>query len=92
MDTMRNRISAIYFLNSKMNGLEAEALEEKGIKAGESQEETVLGGRNAAYKSEIAPLEEKGFEDINQVKLTISWQEGSIAKDETLVTYLPNKK
>lgn len=92
MDTMRNRISAVYFLNSKMNGLEEEALEKKGIKEGESREETILGGRNAVFRSEIAALEEEDFEDINQVKLTLSWQEGGIAKDETLVTYLPGKK
>ncbi len=92
MDTMQNRIAAAYFLGARMNGIEEAALNKDGLKIGDLSEETTINGRGAVFTSEITPLEEEGFEDINQVKLTLSWKEGAVGKDAVLVTYLPNRK
>lgn len=92
MDSLQTRIEAFYLLGVRMNELEELAFKDNGIETGESQEEITLGKRKAVFKSEVKPLDEEGFEDINQVKLRLVWQEGAFDKDAVLVTYLPGKK
>ena len=102
LDTNQNRILAMQLLEARMVELELKAREEPGIEPQSKQEEAQVGLREAVYKLEITPLDieellvkqEEGKEEegINEVKLGVSWQEGSINKDVLLVTYLKNKK
>lgn len=93
LDTLQNRIGAVYFLGYKMSDLEEESLENNGVKTGETQEEADLGSRKADFKKEITAIDiEEMKDDLNKVKLSLYWTEGNRQKDETLVTYLPAKK
>lgn len=99
LETMRNRIMALRFLDEKMGEIEQRAWEQEGI-AEESQEAGIsLGNRQAVYKLEVAVLEpeeeiEEGTEEenISEVKLSLFWKEAGREKDETVAIYLPVKK
>ena len=107
LDTGRNRILAMQILEAKMAELEEQVKEEEGISVGVSEEETNIANRTAILKKEIIALEtpELGIEElkpgeepkknqheINEVTLTLSWQEVGREKDAVLATYLKNKK
>jgi len=109
LDTVQNRVSAICFLEGKMNALEQTAIEEKGVEAGEGEpEKAQIGNRKAVFKVDIKEVE-SGSEGtdakeekekqklmkialIDEVKMNVSWEEGEVSKDETLVTYMPEKE
>lgn len=92
LDSMQNRVSALYLLSARMSALEEDTLGDDSLKTGETQEETALGNRQATFKSEIVPLDIEGFSDyVNEVRLSLFWSEGHKSKDEILVAYLPSK-
>lgn len=106
LDTGRNRILAMQMLEAKIAELEEQAKEEEGISVGASEEETNIANRTATFKKEIIALEapeleipelkpeepKKNQHEINEVILTLSWQEGGREKDAVLAAYLKNKK
>ncbi len=94
LNSLHNRIIAIQYLETKINALEQKALQDGGVQAGDTQEELVmLGSRNAVFKSEIHSLDvEELKEDVNEIKMSLSWQEANKEKNEVLVTYMENKK
>jgi hypothetical protein len=107
LDTGRNRILAMQMLEAKIAELEEQAKEEEGISVGASEEETNIANRTATFKKEIIALEDPEFEieevkpgeqpkknqhEINEVTLTLSWQEGGREKDAVLAAYLKNRK
>ncbi len=90
LDSLQNRIMSLNFLDAKISDLRQKAVEEGGVEPDSSQEEIALGNHSATFKLEIQPLDDEGLKDyINEVKLSLSWQEGTKNKDESLVTYLP---
>ena len=96
LDYIQDRVTAIAFLENKMNILEETTLKEDGVKAGTVEEEALVGNRKATFISQIETVEmEKLKEDqpkIDKVTLKISWREGGGYKDATLSTYLPDAK
>jgi len=92
LDSMRNRISAIQFLETKMSEWEQAAREAQGLKADEKQEEAEVGVRQAAYRAEISLLEDDEAEDIVQARVSLSWTEENRAKELALATYFNEKK
>lgn len=93
LESLQNRIEAVYFLEYKMSGLEEESLKDNGIKIAETEEEADLGNRKADFKKEITAIDIEGMKaGLNNVRLSLYWKEANKSKDEALVTYLPNKK
>jgi prepilin-type N-terminal cleavage/methylation domain-containing protein len=93
LESLHNQITAIQYLETKINALEQKAFQEEGVQPGDTQEELALGSRNALFRSEIHSLDiEELREDVNEIKMSLSWQEENKEKNELLVTYLPNKK
>jgi len=96
LDYIQNRMTAITFLENKMNILEQTAVEEKGVKIGSAEEEALVGNRKAVFTSQIEIVEmEKLKEDqqkMDKATLKVLWQEGGNNRDAALVTYLPEKK
>jgi prepilin-type N-terminal cleavage/methylation domain-containing protein len=90
LDSLRNRIMSVNFLEAKISDLRQKAIEEEGVESDSYQEEVMLGNRAATFKMVIQPLDVEELKDcINKVNLSLSWQEGNRNKDESLVTYLP---
>ena len=90
LDSLQNRIMSVNLLEVKISDLRQKAIEEGGVEPDSSQEEIALGNRSATFKLEIQPLDVEELKDyINEVKLSLSWQEGNKNKNESLVTYLP---
>jgi len=90
LDSLQSRIMSVNFLEARISDLREKAVEEEGVEPDSSQEEIALGNRSATFKLEIQPLDVEELKDcINEVKLSLSWQEGNKNKDESLVTYLP---
>lgn len=96
LQTSQNRIYAIQLLEEKMAEIEQEALQEGGTEPGRSEGEFVLKDRRFDWTLEVAPVEEKEdldlSEELNVVRLTVSWLERGSSKDVSVVTYLGNKK
>ena len=94
LDSMYNRIKAMQLVEIKINDLEQESKEVGGVTARSSQQELELGLRPATEKLEITPLEVEGFKDVNldEVRVSLSWQEAGKFQDTILVIYLPEKK
>lgn len=92
LNSMFSRIKAMQLLEIKMNELEQESNELGGITERGSQEEIKLGSRSANQILEIAPLEIEDFEDLDEIRIILSWQEAGRFQDEILATYLPKKK
>lgn len=83
--------AASYLLEEKMEEIKEKAKEEDGIKRGTSSGQfTVLTPRRCEWSLEVVP---SGVdEDLNEVKLEISWQEGKSKRSLFGTTYLENKK
>lgn len=83
--------AASYLLEEKMEEIKEKAKEEDGIKRGASSGQfTVLTPRRCEWSLEVVP---SGVdEDLNEVKLEISWQEGKSKRSLFGTTYLENKK
>ena len=97
LNTMQNNIQAIQFLDTKMQELEASARINNGVKAPQSQEGKFSDGvRDFDWGLEVIKVEKEEdldlSDDLNEVKLKVSWQERKIPKDLSIVTYLRNKK
>lgn len=93
LDYAANRLDAAYLLEEKIAQLSEQALGQHGIQPASIQEEAQLNNRKAKYSLEITPISwEELKDDLNEVKASLSWQESGKGKDETLVTYMPNKK
>jgi len=93
LDTGRNKIKAVQFMDEKLSRIRQNALEETGINYGTEQGETNLGNHRATWNLKIIPIEDeelKGY--LNKVILTVSWREANIPKNAVLVTYLENKE
>lgn len=93
LDYVKNRITAMQALGNKMSELEQKSKGEGGVEPADTQEEFSLNNRNASYRLEVVPLGSEEFkEDINEARMSISWQEKNNEKNEALVAYFPNKK
>jgi hypothetical protein len=93
LESLQNRVAAAYFLCSRMGELEEKSLQSDGLKTEEAQEEVEFGSRKADFKKEITAIDVDVMADnLNRVKLGLYWTESGRAKDEALVTYMPNKK
>ena len=94
--TAQNRVYARQILEDKMIEIEQELIEEGGVEPGSSRGEIELGNRSFDWSLEISPVEEGEeldlSEELNESRLSVSWQEANRAKDVLLVTYLENKK
>jgi len=95
-NTTQNHSVAIQFLEAKMQEIEASAKIDNGIKKGNSQGEFSSGERNFAWSQEVISVEKSEdldlSEDLNEVRLKVSWQERNLPRDLSLLTYLKNKK
>ena len=103
LDSSRNRIQALQLLETKMTELETKVREGEGALPESKQEEAKINNRDAVLKLEIVPLEVEGFqpkeeeleeaqEVLNEVVLSVFWQEANRDKDAILSTYLITKK
>lgn len=101
LDTSSNRIKAARFLESKINNLQQQVLEEEYIAQQDVREEAVIGSRQAKYNLQVEVLDledeltlqeeieeqiEKG-ETINTALMFIGWQEEYKQKEAVLGTY-----
>jgi prepilin-type N-terminal cleavage/methylation domain-containing protein len=89
LDSLSNRLDAIAIIEDKIDELQEKVLEESGLEASSATEDLTVGNRNAILHSDVGT---SSVEGINEVRLSLSWQEGNKSKDETLVVYLPSKK
>jgi hypothetical protein len=92
-NSSRNYLEAVRFLNEKMFSIEAPAKLEGVIR------ETHKGNfaseeRKFNWELTIDTIkdEEELIEDLNEVNLTVNWQERNIPKDLSVVTYFKNKQ
>jgi type II secretion system protein I len=95
LDSIEGRVAALSFLENSMDALEETALKGGEISAGNHEEETMLGNREAVFKSEVSEADAGASKDslgIDEIKLSLCWQEGGRDKDAVLVAYLPHKK
>lgn len=80
------------------------AVEEKQAEEAVTEEEIVFGNRMATLKTQISPLGQdmqangeetdssfQAVDEVEEIKLTISWQEGGKNKDEVLAAYFEKK-
>jgi len=94
LDSMSNRIKAYQILDTKMNEFEQKSIEEKGLSKGDIEEKITLLLRPAQVKAQITPLEIEGSDEVllNEVKITLGWNESGKYRDATLSNYLPKKR
>lgn len=103
LDSSRNRIQASQLLETKMAELETKVREGQGALPESKQEEAKINNRDAVLKLEIVPLETEGLESeeeeleeaqevLNEVVLSVFWQEANRDKDAILSTYFITKK
>lgn len=103
LDSSRNRIQALQLLETKMTELETKVREGQGALPESKQEEAKINNRDAVLKLEIVPLEVEGLkpreekleedkEVLNEVVLSVFWQEANRDKDAILSTYFITKK
>jgi len=86
-----SRLNAIQFLEARMNEYEERAVSEYDIAEGDGLEEMRLGDRNMTYSSKvIAPQGEDVKGKFWEVRLMLSWKEGSRDEDEIIATYFKN--
>ena len=100
LDTCQNRIEAVRFAWSKMAEIELKAKENNGVETGTDQGSVSLGNRQAEWRIDITTVveeidqgdlleEEKDL--LNEVKLSVWWQESGKDKGIDVATYLPNE-
>jgi len=96
LNTTQNRKIAMQFLESKMQELETSARINNGIKREDGEGEFSDGIRDFNWRLEVIAVEKEEeldlSEDLNEVRLKVSWQEKNQPKDLSIVTYLKNKK
>jgi prepilin-type N-terminal cleavage/methylation domain-containing protein len=95
MNTSSIRIQLVPILESKMYELELSAEENNGIERGTSEGEFLLDSRSASWNLEITGVEKEEeldlSDDLNEVKLEVSWQEKNLPRQIQVLTYLRNK-
>lgn len=96
LNNMQDNIQAVRFLDLKMQELEASAGKDNGIKRGNSEGKFSSGAKDFNWSLEVIGVEkEKDLdlsEDLNEVRLKVSWQEKGLPKDLSAAAYLRNKK
>lgn len=96
INTARNYIAAHSFLDNKMQEIDLTARENNGIKKDNLQGNFSSVSRSFDWNLDIVSLEKTEeldlSEDLNEVRLGVSWQERNQPNDLTAITYLKNKK
>lgn len=96
VNNAQNNIAAIQFLDSKMQELEAGSRKNNGIKKDALTGNFTSDTRAFNWSLDIAAVEKSQpidlSEDLNEVRLSVSWQERGLSKDLSVLTYLRNKK
>ena len=93
LNTCALRISAIQFLETRMEELEEKAILEKGIKTGTDKEDVMLDAHEAVYSRDAALVGAgDAKEDLDEAILKLAWKEANKDKDEVLAGYIRNKK
>lgn len=96
LNTAQNYLAAHQFLDNKMQEIDLTARENNGIEKDNQQGSFSSATRNFTWNLDIASAEKTEeldlSEDLNEVRLGVSWQERNQPNDLTVITYLKNKK
>jgi prepilin-type N-terminal cleavage/methylation domain-containing protein len=96
LNTAKNHILLVPFLETKMQDIEAASRREDGLKKIDSKGEFSFDARNFAWNFTLGEIQNNNTADLNEelkeAKLEVSWQERNQPRNLSLVTYLKNKK
>ena len=82
LDHLNNRVSALVILDGKIG-----ALGESGVGEAASGEEAevLVGVRKAVFRQKACAFRKEGAESpFNQVSMSVIWNEGAMARDESI--------
>jgi prepilin-type N-terminal cleavage/methylation domain-containing protein len=94
LDISRNAVESARFAQEKMDELTAAVYENNGLVPESESGSAVLGSRQFNWKTEISEIENPEYltEDFVEARVNVDWRERNIAKNTSLMTYLPKKK
>ncbi len=90
----QNEIAVVQFLDTRMADLQETILNGEEFPEENLAGDVVLNGKDFHWKLNFFPLSlnDENMENMREVKLTVSWKEAGINKEEKLVSYLESKR
>ncbi len=93
LESLNNRLSALQFLETRINTALLSIDPQKAPDLAVAGQTVDLRARTAVFRAEVLPVAIGAKEHaLERVTMALSWQEGSVTKDETLVFFVPGKE